>query len=305
MKHDVSGTTLYHFPHAFIHKALEPILIKPLGPKRHQALLEMYLAYRPRNSFSGLPPITDEACVRWVAGMIETGVNLVALSFGAGVVGHAALFPMDTEACEMFLVVSPGNQGLGIGTELTRCAIQLADELGFERVWLSVEVTNNIARHVYKKCGFDYLSHGVTDEVDMGLDLQAHHQAGGLKVREIMTRDVISIHQDASCRTALDAFLADGIAALPVVNSDGELVGILSETDLIDESNVLKNVGDVLTKTVVSVEEGSDVSKVIRLFHSRKLRCIPVVGPHKRLVGVVGRKDILAYYAARMTVATT
>jgi predicted transcriptional regulator len=117
-------------------------------------------------------------------------------------------------------------------------------------------------------------------------------------VRDIMTRDVIAIRRDESCRAALALFLTDGIAALPVLGSDGELIGILSETDLLDEANVDKKVSDVFTKGVVSVQEGCDLAKVIRLFHSRKLRCIPVVDARKQLVGIVGRRDILAHYAA-------
>ena len=53
---DLTHTTLARFPHAFINKRGEPILIKLLGTSRHQALMDMYLAYEPRNSFSGLPP---------------------------------------------------------------------------------------------------------------------------------------------------------------------------------------------------------------------------------------------------------
>jgi CBS domain-containing protein/RimJ/RimL family protein N-acetyltransferase len=298
MKIDASETSIHHFPHAFINKKLEPVLLKTLDPRRYDQLVAMYLAYRPRNSFSGLPPITDEACVRWVRGMVDTGASLIALSFDHGVVGHAALFPMNEETCEMFLVVAHEHQGIGIGTELTRCAVQLADELGFDRIWLSVEAANHIARHVYTKCGFSYLTRSATDEVDMGLDLGSHRDAGGVAVRDIMNRDVIAIRRDESCRAALDLFLTDGVTALPVLGNDGELIGILSETDLLDEANINKKVSDVFTKGVVSVQEACHLSKVIRLFHSRKLRCIPVVDARKQLVGIVGRRDILAHYAA-------
>ena len=55
----------------------------------------------------------------------------------------------------MLVVVCPGFQNLGIGTELVRSCIEVADELGFQRIWLPVDATNVRARHVYRKCGFE------------------------------------------------------------------------------------------------------------------------------------------------------
>ena len=153
-------STIYRKPRAFITKKGEAILIRMLDEKTCQGLIAMYLAFQPRNSFQGLPPVTDEACTKWVQHMIGNGINIVALSFGDGVVGHAALFPMDNEVCEMFVVVSPPFQNSGIGTQLTRCSVQLAYEIGFDRIWLPVESTNVRARHVYKKCGFENLPGG-------------------------------------------------------------------------------------------------------------------------------------------------
>ena len=100
------------------------------------------------------------------------------------IVGHAALFPINDKKCEMLVVVCPGFQNLGIGTELVRSCIELADELGFERIWLPVDATNVRARHVYRKCGFEYVSNKQGRELDMSCDvrsgrLQAIHDLHG------------------------------------------------------------------------------------------------------------------------------
>jgi len=299
MSVDLSNTTIHNFPHAFINKKAEAILIRTLDEKRHGQLTAMYLAYEPRNSFSGLPPISDEACTRWVREMTENAVNLVALSFEAGLTGHAALFPINEEDCEVLVVVSPPHQRIGIGTELTRCLIQLAHELDFNRMRLNVEASNHVARHVYEKCGFRYNSRHLRDELDMSLDLERYRSSVDVPVREIMNRTVVSVRQDTSCREALKLFVEDGIATLPVVDEEDRLKGILSETDLLIEANISKKVGEVLTREVVSIQEGYPVANVISLFRSRKLRCLPVLDRHMRLVGVVGRRDILAHYLKR------
>ena len=293
-------STIYSFPHGFITKKGEPVLVTTLDDKRCQRLKEMYLAYRPRNSFQGLPPVTEEACVKWVLHMIGHGINLVALSFEEGVVGYVALFPIDDRKCEMLVVVSPPSQNEGIGTELSRCAIQLSHEIGFERIQLSVEATNVRARHVYKKCGFEYLTYDPTGEVEMALDLKRYRDTVSVSVDKIMNRDVIAIRDDEPCRAAVEIFLSKRIGSLPVTEENGKLVGIISKTDLMVPSQINKKVSDVLTREVFTVREGCKIANVIRMLQSKKVRCIPVVDSNRKLVGIVGREDVLSYYARQL-----
>ena len=91
--------------------------------------------------------------------------------------------------------------------------------------------------------------------------------------------------------------MSQRVASLPVVDEQGELTGIISETDLMFPSNVTRNVSDIQTMEVVTVHEDCTIAKVVRMFESKRIRCIPVVDNQKKLVGVVGRKDVLAYYA--------
>ena len=69
-------TSIFRSPHAFVDKRGDPILIKPLSERRHDRLIRLYLDYEPRDSFSGLPPILDEDCIKWVEGMIRDAINL-------------------------------------------------------------------------------------------------------------------------------------------------------------------------------------------------------------------------------------
>jgi hypothetical protein len=130
---NIQETTLYNSPQTFLDKKNEPIIIKLLDNSAHHQLFDMYLHQVPRNSFDGLPPIRDDACTKWVQGMIDSGIHLGAFSIEEGLVGHAALFPMNEHTCEMFLVVAPYYQHAGIGSQLTRCTIQLANELHYEK----------------------------------------------------------------------------------------------------------------------------------------------------------------------------
>jgi len=294
------NSTIRRLPQAFITKKGEAVLIQMLDSKACQGLVEMYLAYQPRNSFQGLPPALDAACTKWVHHMIGNGINLVALSFGEGVVGHAALFPMEDEVCEMLLVVSREFQNVGIGTQLTHCCVQLAYEIGFEKIWLPVERTNVRARHVYKKCGFEYLAENDPRELEMALDLRRYHAAVNVPVETIMNKEVLAIGADRSCRTAVQMFLLRRVASLPVVDEEGKLIGILSESDLMLPSNLDKRVGEILTRDVLSVRRECTVAKVVRMFQSKRVRSIPVVDESGKLVGIIGRRDVLIYYVQRL-----
>lgn len=296
------GAIIRSLPHAFINKRGEAIMINTLDEELRPQLVEMYLKYEPRGSFQGLPPLSDAACVRWVHQMIEEGINLVALSFRHGILGHTALFTIDQRACENLVVVVPAAQNIGIGTELTRCVIQLAHEIGFEAIRLSVDATNVRARHVYKKCGFDYLEYCHTGEVEMEMNLKHYRDTVSVSVSEIMNRKVLSIPEEIPCREAMRLFLTHGVGSLPVVDEEKRLVGILSKTDLMLPAQIHRKVGDVLTRAVVTVPENSPISKVIRLFQSKRIRSIPVVNDKNQLVGIVGRGDILAYYERLFTV---
>jgi CBS domain-containing protein len=288
--------TIHRTPHAFVNKRGDAMLIRTLDAKVSQGLIEMYLAFQPRNSFQGLPPVSDQACIDWVRRMIDDAINLVAISFGEGVVGHIALFPMDDEVCELLVVVTPAFQNTGIGTQLTHCAVQLAYEIGFEKIWLPVEATNARARHVYKKCGFSCLPVKDRHALEMEIDLQRYHAAVNVPVEEVMNREVVFIGPKESCRAAAKIFVGGIIASLPVVDEDGMLIGILTESDLMLPSNLDRWVREILTHNVLSVPEGTPLSRVVRLFQSRKVRSIPIVDQRGRLTGIIGRKDVLCHF---------
>lgn len=291
------GSTIHRLPQAFINKKGDAILIGTLSEKTCDGLIQMYFAYQPRGSFQGLPPIADAACMKWVQQMINTGINLVALSFGEGVVGHSALFPINDEVCELLVVVSPPFQNTGIGTQLTRSAVQLAYEIGFEKIWLAVARTNVRAKHVYKKCGFAYLSEDDPHELEMAMDLKRYHDVVNICVEKVMNKDVIVIRDDESCQAAARIFLGRHVASLPIVDEQGELIGIITESDLMLPSSLDKHVRDIFTRDVLFVREGCTLAKVVRMFQSKRIRSIPVVDAHNRLVGIIGRKDVLSYYA--------
>jgi RimJ/RimL family protein N-acetyltransferase len=173
MELSVGAIAVAELIRVFPDKRGERVAVAPLEDYQKGQLLEHYLAYRPRNSFQGLPPLRDEACIDWVRQMLTDGTHLIAVSQPGDIMGHAALFPIHARVCELLVVVWPGHQNQGIGTELVQSAVRLSEELRFQRIVLSVEATNVQARRVYEKCGFQYRGQACHGEVRMVRHAQA------------------------------------------------------------------------------------------------------------------------------------
>ena len=55
-----------------------------------------------------------------------------------------------------------------------------------------------------------------------------------MKLRNLMTTDVLTINPDASLKEAARRMMGAHVSGLPVMNDDGELVGIISEADFVN-----------------------------------------------------------------------
>ncbi|MFB9905386.1 CBS domain-containing protein [Allokutzneria oryzae] len=133
-----------------------------------------------------------------------------------------------------------------------------------------------------------------------------------MRARDIMTSPVICVRPETPVREAASVLTKNRFAALPVVDEDSRLVGIVAEADLIrdriptdprahiwraDGDNVEKEappgtVGEVMTKTVTVMTPSADVADIAERMVERHVRSVPIVdGP--RLVGIVSRQDVL------------
>ncbi len=128
-----------------------------------------------------------------------------------------------------------------------------------------------------------------------------------MRVREIMTKSVLTAQPGVTVGKAAELLAYRGFSAMPVVDENGDLIGIVSEADLIrnrfpgafagdasaaPERRPAKTVGEVMTSSVAGVSHDADVSELAKLMVDDKRRCVPIVDG-RRLVGVVTRRDML------------
>jgi ribosomal protein S18 acetylase RimI-like enzyme len=128
-------------------------LYQPEGDD-YRSLTVMYQGFEPKERSQGLPARLEQQREGWLRYMMEEGINLLAV-IEEKVVGHAALFKMEHDTrCEFLIFVHQDYQDRGIGSALTEMIKELAQELGFEQIWLTVQTSNVKAIRMYEKVGF-------------------------------------------------------------------------------------------------------------------------------------------------------
>lgn len=118
-----------------------------------------------------------------------------------------------------------------------------------------------------------------------------------MKVREIMTKNVVRIHPDEPVEVAARALTHYNIGAMPVCGSDGRLCGMVTDRDMVTRCVASgRNAGqtavrDVMTGRVVAVEPDMEISVAAHLMGREQIRRLPVV-ENGKLCGMVGLGDL-------------
>jgi CBS domain-containing protein len=143
---------------------------------------------------------------------------------------------------------------------------------------------------------------------------------GELKARDVMTTNIHTVPEDTSLEEIAKLLAAHHISGVPVVDAEGNLVGIVSEADLIDEhkrdahiprvalyglftipEEALKKAfdggkrlkaRDVMTKRVITDTEDRPVHELADLMMKRRINRVPIVRDGK-VVGIVTRGDLV------------
>lgn len=140
--------------------------------------------------------------------------------------------------------------------------------------------------------------------------------------RDIMTVNVITVGPDENLEKAAQMLVDNKISGIPVVDEEHRVLGIISEKDLMIKAGELKvpfyitlfdsiiflenpmrlkndlkkytasKVAEAMTRKVITVDEETPVTEIVRIMQDKKVNRVPVV-KDGRLVGIISRNDIL------------
>ncbi|WP_182881152.1 CBS domain-containing protein [Microbispora sp. H10949] len=118
---------------------------------------------------------------------------------------------------------------------------------------------------------------------------------------EVMSSPVITLGRGDTVRRAIRVLYDHDITAAPVLGDHGELVGMVSEIDLLCGAfapgmSGPATVADVMSRQVSTVEETTDTAVLTDLMIARRIKSVPVLRD-ERVVGMVSRRDLMALLA--------
>jgi len=140
-----------------------------------------------------------------------------------------------------------------------------------------------------------------------------------MRATDIMTSEVITVEEDATVQAAAELMAEHGISALPVVDKDTRVIGIVSEGDLLHRAETATEqrrswwlemmtstnqlageyikshsakVTDVMTRDVISVTDATPVADIAVLLETHRIKRVPVLRDG-RLAGIVSRANLV------------
>ncbi len=135
-----------------------------------------------------------------------------------------------------------------------------------------------------------------------GVEAPKIEESQPITVQDYMAKKLITFSPDQSMFEVVEALMKNKISGGPVVDEQGELVGIISEGDCLKE--VVKGtyhnlpifsglVSEHMAQKVVTVEPNLNIFEVARMFLQMRFRRFPVVNSSGILVGQISQKDIM------------
>jgi CBS domain-containing protein len=145
-----------------------------------------------------------------------------------------------------------------------------------------------------------------------------------MRASEVMTRRVVSVSPEATILEAIKLMLKHHISGLPVIDGNGVLVDIVTESDFLHRPEIgterkrsrwldaffgpeaaardyvrsySLQVGNVMTRDPFTVTENAPLDEVVRIMESRKVKRLPVMRRSK-LVGIISRADLMLAVAS-------
>lgn len=132
-------------------------------------------------------------------------------------------------------------------------------------------------------------------------------------VATVMTTDVVTVGPDAGYKEVVERLGERQVSAVPVVDAEGRVIGVVSEADLLLKEErpgrrrggplvdphgeaakaEARNAAALMTAPAVTVLPEATLTEAARLMHGRRVKRLPVVDREGRLVGIVSRADLL------------
>lgn len=123
-------------------------------------------------------------------------------------------------------------------------------------------------------------------------------------VAEVMTTSVVSAYRGASFKKVARSLIDREVTAMPVIDEDRHVVGVVSESDLLSGRRRWRRgkryrpgvAGELMTSPAITVTPETTVTRAARLLERHRIKRLPVIDGNGHLVGIVSRRDLLRVF---------
>ena len=140
----------------------------------------------------------------------------------------------------------------------------------------------------------------------------------GSTVKDVMTTQVLSVRPAASFKEMVVKMRRSRVSALPVIDGEGRVIGVVSEADMLNKeadldtgpgtlSDLLRigerekaagvSAAELMTKPPVTIGPGVPLADAARLMRDRRVKRLPVINDAGLLIGIISRADVLRVFA--------
>jgi CBS domain-containing protein len=213
--------------------------------------------------------------------------------------------------------VARGIAGFGHASRIHSSAVlRLSEDLPVVLTWVDApERVERLLPGLVERAGSGVV---ITQEIGVAAygRRPVEHLRFDLPVQDVMTPEPAAVRDNAPVREAIALLVGTHFRSLPVVDDDGRLVGILSNSDLVERAGLGARLelieamsidrreeliaavasdltaAAVMTREPVDIDSRQTLADATRLMSARQLKRLPVV-TDSRLVGVISRGDVL------------
>jgi len=118
-----------------------------------------------------------------------------------------------------------------------------------------------------------------------------------ITAKDIMEKPVLAATPQASLRDVATQLVTNEFSGMPVAASDGRVVGVVTESDIVRiliEGKRLENLtaGEVMTGPPITVDVDTPIGDVMKKLEDNRIVRVPVTS-QDRLVGIIARRDVI------------
>jgi CBS-domain-containing membrane protein len=145
-----------------------------------------------------------------------------------------------------------------------------------------------------------------------------------MNASDVMVRDVVTVGPDEDVSKAVKLLVDHDISALPVIDSERRVIGVLSEADLIHRENIGtakqrtwwleavtpasmlaldyakshgRKVSELMSEHVISADENTSLTDLANILEKHRIKRVPIL-KHGKLIGIVSRANLIQALAS-------